>query len=178
MTSKQKNLIRLFNSLSALGFTYDESAALRRISLTLSSWAEAECNGEIERNETTGKPERVSRAYINGMTSKRHAWPVADREAGAMRRLTAIMAPHKRRLLAYHQGDPRGCALYIVRRKSLRTTENQIALKARSHGFVCGNPDAEKQKAFEYLKSRKLTIPAKFTLPTDQYYTRGVAVCA
>lgn len=56
------------NTLMALGFTADEAAALRRISMTLHRWAEHECNGNIERdgensdgapywsNPNTGRP--------------------------------------------------------------------------------------------------------------------------
>lgn len=109
--STQKRKFELFAKLQALGFTYEEAVALRRIEMTLHRWAEAECNGEIERNEATGKPERVSRAYINGMSDKRHAWRIADREAGALKRLRAITAG--KGVWFYHQTDPRGCALYV-----------------------------------------------------------------
>lgn len=52
-------------------------------------------------------------------SGKSYRRPIADRERGALRRLAAIMAPRKRRFVAYHQGDPRGCALYIVPRKEI-----------------------------------------------------------
>ncbi len=132
--STQKRKFELFSRLQNLGFTYDESCALRRIEMTLSRWSEAECNGEIERNEETGKPERVSRAYISGHSSKRHAWPIADREAGALRRLQAIVnARNERRTIAgdsprvdvipYHQVDPRGCMLYLMRSSDIKPGE-------------------------------------------------------
>jgi hypothetical protein len=38
---------------------------------------------------------------------------VADREAGALKRLQAIFAKHP--LTYYVQGDPRGAALYVIR---------------------------------------------------------------
>ena len=47
------------NTLLNLGFTTDEAASLRRISLTLRRWYERECGddyGCIERDETTGRP--------------------------------------------------------------------------------------------------------------------------
>jgi hypothetical protein len=40
-------------------------------------------------------------------------YPVADKETGARKRLAAIMAKYPT-LTAYVQGDPRGCALYIL----------------------------------------------------------------
>jgi len=122
----------LENALMTLGFTRDESDALRRISLTLRRWHELECGvGEcdtwyIERENGAedGRPFMVS-----ANTGRR--WPVADRERGALRRLRKIMhAVNERRFvgdsascldphcddLAYHiQPDPRGAALYILR---------------------------------------------------------------
>ena len=47
------------NTLLNLGFTTDEAASLRRISLTLRRWYERECGddyGCIERDNTTGRP--------------------------------------------------------------------------------------------------------------------------
>ena len=66
----------------------------------------------IQEPRNPGEAEEPAAGFSGGV-------PVADREAGALRRLAAIMAPRKRRLIAYHQGDPRGCALYIVRRRDI-----------------------------------------------------------
>lgn len=98
------------NTLMSLGFSRDDADRLRRISMTLHRWAEEECNGTIERDET--RDNRPYRSYPN--TGKHYAYRVPDREAGAMRRLTAIMAQHPS-LTFYVQGDPRGAALYILR---------------------------------------------------------------
>lgn len=156
--STLKSKFELFSRLQSLGFTYDESVALRRIEMTLSRWSEAECNGEIERNETTGKPERVSRAWINGATRERHAWPCADREAGALRRAEVILSNH-RGLWFYHQGDPRGCSLYVGRKADLPRIEP--AEIARMHGEGATKTPASRLRAI-----------------ISQYYNRGVAVCA
>lgn len=102
---------RLLDTLQRNGFSGDEFVQLRRISNTLQRWAEAECNGDIERDETTGKPYRVSQGYAP--TWKVQRWPVPDREAGAIKRLKAIMAQHPA-WTYYHQTDPRGAALYLV----------------------------------------------------------------
>lgn len=120
MTKRQReNYLRLHEQLGRLGFTTEEIEQLIRIERTLGNWATAECNGEIERDEQTGKPVAVSRAYTQGLISKRLVWPIADRESGALRRLSRIMEPRRRRLIAYHQSDPRGCSLYIVRRRDI-----------------------------------------------------------
>ncbi len=163
--STQKAKFELFNRLQAPGFTYDEAASMRRIEMTLRRWSEAECNGEIERDETTGKPERVSQAWINGYSSKRHAWPIAGREAGALKRLAAIVSARNVRavdgsnVLPYNQTDPRGCALYLVKASDLpESTDEQIE---RHSG-----------------KSAIASTEARLAWKLSCYYTRGLAVCA
>ena len=143
---------RLFARLQELGFTYAESAQLRRIEMTLQRWAERECGDEngnaIERDEVTGKPYLT---YDEGLNGKRGRYAIADREKGALRRLKAIVEACNTRaerhplnsdyLLSYHQGDCRGAMLYILTREQLTGDENRL-------------------------------------LDADQYYTRGLAVCA
>jgi hypothetical protein len=100
----------LENALLTLGFTRDESDALRRISMTLRRWRELECGvngGCIERHEVTGRPHWISAITGWGYT-------VPDRERGALRRLEAIMSKRPE-LGHYIQTDPRGAALYILR---------------------------------------------------------------
>lgn len=101
---------RMMAALEMAGISGAEAIALRRISMTLHRWHELECgtdNGAVERDEETGKT-----YWLNAMTGKR--WATPDRETGARKRLAAIMARHPT-LSAYVQGDPRGCALYILR---------------------------------------------------------------
>lgn len=109
-----------------LGFTRDEANALRRISMTLRRWSEAECNGDIERDDDgNGAPFRSFAA-----TGGRHlAYRIPDRERGALARLKKIIEDRNDREIGavlmgerdivtvsyYVQGDPRGCALYILR---------------------------------------------------------------
>lgn len=116
----QRAKFELFTRLQELGFSYDEAVQLRRIEMTLHRWSEAECNGEIEREgeDQWARPQRNSKAWINGTALKRHSWPVADRERGAIQRLEVILKRHPA-LLYYHQSDPRGCALYIVNKPGL-----------------------------------------------------------
>lgn len=98
------------NTLVSLGISIEDAEALRRISMTLHRWHELECgtdNGCVERDEATGKT-----YWLNAMSGKRY--PMADRENGALKRLARIMAKHPT-LDAYVQGDPRGCALYVLR---------------------------------------------------------------
>lgn len=105
----------MFSRLMSLGLTYQEADKLRLIELTLQRWSERECgtdNGCIERDETTNKP-----YWLNSTTMRR--WPIPDRETGALKRLAGIMANHPT-LTYYHQTDPRGCALYILKRSDVQ----------------------------------------------------------
>ena len=80
----------------------------------LQRWSERECGddrGCISRDETSGKP------YWESSESNRR-YPVPDREKGALRRLAEVMAAHPD-YVAYHQGDPRGCVLYLVAKSDL-----------------------------------------------------------
>lgn len=149
--STLKRKFELLSKLQSLGFTFEEAQQLRRISMTLSKWAEAECNGEIERDEATGKPYRNVGQGIAG--AKVYRYPVADREAGALKRLKAIILARNTRecmpgdtlnlVTPYHQSDPRGCALYLVKASDLPEGQGETV---------------------ESILSR--------------YYTRGLAVCA
>jgi hypothetical protein len=98
-----------------ISLSFDEANTLRRAELTLQSWAEQECGDSnnyasysIERNEDTGIPYRVTR-WHDSTNARYHR--IADREAGALRRVKAICKAHG--LHFYHQTDPRGCALYV-----------------------------------------------------------------
>lgn len=117
---------RLLSTLQSLGFTLNQSEALRRISNTLRRWHELECgdgHGCIERDEVTG------RAYYRNQYTGRLS-PIADRERGALKRLAAIIRNRNDRqpmetvdgktvrpssVSTYIQTDPRGAALYILR---------------------------------------------------------------
>lgn len=114
--SKRNNLEQVISC----GISVDDAKALRRISMTLRRWHEAECGDSsdrvssvIERDEKSGKPFRVV-WYHNRLDPKPFRYPVADRERGALKRLAGIMARYPD-LKPYVQGDPRGCALYILR---------------------------------------------------------------
>ena len=99
-------------SLALLGFSQDETDRLLRIEKTLHRWHEMECNGEVEREgeEETGKPHRV---WYRQSTGQRYSHPMPDREKGALRRLSEILKGKS--VTHYQQGDPRGCALYLLR---------------------------------------------------------------
>lgn len=97
------------------GINFDDANTLRRAQIVLHRWAKHECGDgndyaswAIERDETTGIPYMCRYPHTGKMSRTR----IADREAGALRRVKAIC--ERLGLHYYHQGDPRGCALYIA----------------------------------------------------------------
>ena len=99
---------------TGVALSFDDCNTLRRAELTLQSWSEAECGDgndyaswSIERDEQTGIPYRCRYPHQGKMTKYR----IPDREAGALRRIKEVCA--RNGLHFYHQGDPRGCALYV-----------------------------------------------------------------
>lgn len=147
--SSQKSKFELFTRLQGLGFTYGEAVCLRRIEMTLHRWAEDECNGDVERDEETGKPYRSFYSSPIGATRTRYA--VADREAGALKRLMAIVEARNTRAIpvmgaelheafavhAYHQSDPRGCSLYLVSGHDIREGEALDSIYTRGLAVCC-----------------------------------------
>ena len=96
--------------VQSLGIAPDDARALRRISMTLKRWHEHECNGAIQRDGERGDG---APHWYNTYTCRKIC-RAPDRERGAHKRLAAIMARYAP-LASYVQGDPRGCALYILR---------------------------------------------------------------
>jgi hypothetical protein len=132
MTKREaERYMRLSFTLGELGLHQPEIDTLLRCQRTLHTWAEHECNGVIQRDEATGKP------YWHNAYSGARCYQTPDRETGALKRIAAILAPHAPKqytaetcpgrpcssdcdhkspgLTFYHQGDPRGCCLYLIR---------------------------------------------------------------
>ena len=99
---------------TGVSLSFDDANTLRRAEIALQRWAEQECGDSgpysswaIERDETTGLPYLCT--YPHGGKERRRRIP--DREAGALRRVAEVCK--RNGLHFYHQGDPRGCALYV-----------------------------------------------------------------
>lgn len=127
---REDNLTAIQN----LGISYEDAVVLRRASMTLRRWFEAECgysndyaSFSIERDEETGKPYRVVYPH-NDTATKRY--PVADKETGAIKRIKAILAKYDG-LSYYVQSDPRGCALYLIRPGDVPNGEDVSAYYTR-----------------------------------------------
>lgn len=67
-------------------------------------------------------------SYHNENKARRYA--IADREKGALKRLEKIMEAHPE-YIAYHQGDCRGCMLYIVPKSSIGNGEKLESVYTR-----------------------------------------------
>lgn len=119
----------MLDSLRRAGIESEDLQPLRRISMTLHRWHELECGmgndrvtESIERNEETGKTyRRVQYMGATGWIDK--LYPIADKETGALKRLTKFQAKYPA-LVFYVQTDPRGCALYAVRVAVIREGED------------------------------------------------------
>ena len=117
---------RLMERLAPFGVTREDCRALRRIERTLHRWAEMECGidgGCIERDERTGAPYWYNaRARFVQANDPRAYTRIPDRERGALKRLAALVAQYPG-LAAYHQTDPRGCALYVGKRDDMNAQD-------------------------------------------------------
>lgn len=200
MSTKQRRRFELIRNLESMGFSFYEAMKLRRIEMTLQRWGELCCGNSndyqswsIERDETTDKPRMVYHPH-NG---KSHSHVIADREKGALKRLAKIMAAHPD-FVAYHQTDPRGCALYIVAKKELRSPVNQIVrcaeelgCKIEMHKTVSDTKplsvtytiqeakepfDCPESAAIRFLNLKGKPITSR-DYPLDQVYNRGLAIC-
>jgi len=125
MTKREaENRAHMYRALESLGLNWDECETLRRCSMTLHRWAEQECNGEIETDEKTGATYRVS--TFDG----RRLYPTPNRALGALNRALRIVH-EKPGLKLYHQGDPRGAALYVLRPSDIKPGEDVSAVYSR-----------------------------------------------
>jgi len=134
-----------------------DAESLSRISMTLHRWHELECGDsnsygswaivrgayvtnagydpELEgskrrlfQHDDDGKPFLEHHHYAHGRGKDSVSYsPMADREAGAKRRLAAIVARYPG-VQAYIQTDPRGCALYILPAGSVKEGEDVSSL--------------------------------------------------
>jgi hypothetical protein len=109
MGSKSRN--ETVARLQRLSIAGEDIRQLLRISQTLSTWGEHECNGVLERDEETGKCYWVSDQGDD--SGKRVRRRTSDRETPAVKRADDIARRYGMR--SFYQTDPRGCAIYLYR---------------------------------------------------------------
>ncbi len=139
MAQSQKDVGRthdMLQRLQNLGIDREDAWALRRISMTLHRWHELECGDSNDyaswtvarghwRKQDGGAwfeydddGESFLERHSHSETKARYT-RIPDRERGAQKRLAKIMARYPT-LTAYVQGDPRGCALYILKSEDIK----------------------------------------------------------
>lgn len=135
-TTKRQRQACFFDMMARVGFSTDETRTLLKAEGALQRWAESECGTgtethtvSIERDETTGKPFRRVQFRRAGQWVE-NRYPVRDMEAAALRRVATIAEAHPG-MSFYHQGDPRGCALYLIRPGDVPAGESADAYYSR-----------------------------------------------
>ena len=120
-TTKRQRAALFFEMMGRVGFSAAETETLLKAERALHRWAEMECGTgddrhtvSVERDEQTGKPFRRVQFYSYAGKWVDRREPCRDMEAAALRRVAAIAEAHPG-MSFYHQGDPRGCALYLIR---------------------------------------------------------------
>lgn len=181
--TKAQRFARYFDNMARYGIGYEDAAKLRRIEMTLQKWAELECGDSneyaswaIERDDETDKPYMVRHIHArhgHGNDYQMIRTRVADREAGALRRLARIMAAYPE-LVTYHQTDPRGCALYVLRLADI--PRDYFAVVKTDGGWTI----QRKGESSPYSVTIKTKAEAKafaFRQTVDCFYTRGLGAC-
>ena len=133
--TKKTRLIHLSNTLASLGFTSDEIDTLLAVERGLSRWHELECGTgndrvsvSVERDENTGKPfKRVQFQSRSGWVDRKT--PCRDMEKANLARLARVM--QGKAVRSFVQGDPRGCALYILRPQDIPEGKDICAYYSR-----------------------------------------------
>jgi hypothetical protein len=104
--------------LMAAGFREADAVALRKHAMTLHGWDEQCCGMSdaskswcIVRDDETRAPFRE----VHPHRGESFREPIADRERHAIRAIAKVMAEHPD-WVWFHQTDPRGASLYIIRK--------------------------------------------------------------
>jgi len=133
--TKKQQTARFFTLMTENGFTYDETTALLKAERALRKWGELACGTGVGNRsvhvfrDESGKPfYRVQ--YFHAGKWRESIQPKRDTEKLALAKVDAIMA-NKPGFRAYHQTDPRGCALYVMRPGDIEPGENVHALYNR-----------------------------------------------
>ena len=127
--NKRQKTAAFFDRMTNLGFSHAETDALLKAERALSRFSELECgisdaNRSISvfRDEETGKPfYRIE--YRVGNNWRERTQPKRDTEKAALQTVARIMES-KPGFSAYHQTDPRGVSLYIIRPGDIEAGED------------------------------------------------------
>ena len=130
--SEQERFWERFNvAINRYGISQQDYKALALEEHRLQRWSEQECNGEIERDDETGKPVRVY--TLPPGTYGRTRCFIPDREKGCIRRCEEIAERYG--LKFYHQQDPRGCQVHIYRKSDLNGSDISSVYSTQAHAI-------------------------------------------
>ena len=118
------------------GRTQETWDVLRQCERGLHVWSEQECNGEIQRDEND-RPLLYKRSRFGDFTESPR--PTVDLEAHFLDK--ARSEAEQFGLKVYHQGDPRGCQLYLYSQAELdeRLERSEILRKPGMGISACYN---------------------------------------
>ena len=123
--SEQERFWERFNhAINRYGISQQDYKALALEEHRLQRWSEQECNGEIERDDVTGKVYRH-----NGDLR----WRTPDKEAGSVKRCEEIAASYG--LKFFHQTDPRGCQVHVYRESDLNGSDIRSVYPTQAHAI-------------------------------------------
>lgn len=146
--STQKQKFALFSRLAEMGFSYDEAQSLRRIEMTLNRWGELCC----------------------GNGNDHGSWSIErDDETGK-----PFMVRHH---YLHGRGKDYSTRTPISDRESGALRRLAIIM-AKHPAFVSYHQSDPRGCALYLVSKSDLVGHDGEQLPVDQYYTRGLAVCA
>lgn len=121
MESKIERMRHWWSRMNSYGINYSDTIALRRIEMTLASWDELQCGDSNDYQSWVIERDQTDKPYMVIHPHNGPSWRTAihDREKGALKRLAIIMTRYPA-LIAYHQTDPRGCSLYVIRKDDIK----------------------------------------------------------
>ena len=118
LSTKQHSIVTNFEWVQKhYGMSRYRWSELRRLERVLHKWAEDECNGRIQWHEEDGKevPYLYGLSEYGEYTRCKQQWHNVEADCLAEARRHAAACG----LEVYHQGDPRGCALYLYSQADL-----------------------------------------------------------
>lgn len=134
ITKEQRKWMAVGRIQNLTGLAQPDVLAILRAERALHRWAELECGtdrGHIERRENeNNKPYLAQEWQLDGGRATRTHMAIPDREAGAIRRINAIIARYPS-LTWYHQTDCRGCMVYVLRKTDIRPGESVDSIYTR-----------------------------------------------
>lgn len=104
---------RKVSDFAKLGVVASDFRKLCQLERALHKWGEDYCNGDVFLDEETGQ---AFRHFKLTDYSPEATLPTDNREVSALASVASVMSAYPA-LWFFHQSDPRGCALYVGRRK-------------------------------------------------------------